>query len=249
MAGPEFSASVSDAQASVRAAESGDGRLMRVGGLVGTVGGLLMLVTFVFVGARGLPDPAATESLVQFPEIRHDRAVENLLYLAALVFWAVHHTLLHRLVYATAPMLSDAARTVGFLGVAVLVAGALLNVSTAPMSQEYQRTAEADRAGVVLAWQSGQGVMDAMLTAGALLLPVALVLFGLALRRTLGTRLGWSAVVLGVVGLVGATVAAAAPPSALVMAGLLSVLVFHLLVGIRCLQLSHHNTPVPAGVG
>ena len=207
-------------------------------GITGVVGSLLVLAAFVLVGSLDLPDPFTTESLLRFPEIQHARAAENLLYLAGVVLWAVHFDLLHRLLHATAPVLSAAARAIGVLGVAVLAAGALLNVATAPMSQAYQQAAEADRAGIVLAWQAAQAVMDAMLVTGALLLPAAVALYGLALRPHLGRTLAWASVCVGAAGLIGAGVAAATPPSALVAVSILGTLAFHLAAGIRWLGLS-----------
>ena len=216
-----------------------DRRLLRGAGLTGTVGSLLMLAAFVFVGALGLPDPSTPESLLHFPEIQYARAAENLLYLAAIVLWAVHHELLHRLLRGTAPVLSAAARTIGSLGAAVLAANALLNVSTATMSQAYQQAAEADRSVVVLAWQAAQGVMDALLVTGALLLPATVVLFGIALRRGLSPILGWGAVVVGTAGTAAAIAAATDPPSMpLVAVSILGTLTFHLVAGISWLRLS-----------
>lgn len=214
-------------------------RLLRGAGLTGTVGSLLMLATFVFVGALGLPDPSSPETLLRFPEIQYARAAEHLLYLAAIVLWAVHHELLHRLLRVTAPVLSAAARTVGSLGTAVLAANAMLNVSTATMSQAYREAAEADRSVVVLAWQAAQGVMDALLVTGALLLPAAVVLFGIALRGGLSPVLGWGAVVVGTAGTAAVVVVVAtSSPSALVAVSILGTLTFHLVAGIHWLRLS-----------
>ena len=219
-----------------------DRRLLRGAGLTGTVGGLLMLATFVFVGALGLPDPSTPESLLRFPEIQYARAVENLLLLAAIVLWAVHFELLHRLLRVTAPVLSAAARTVGSLATALLAANALLNVSTAPMSQAYQQAAEAERSVVVLAWQAAQGVMDVLLVTGALLLSVAIVLFGIALLRGLSPILGWGAVAVGTAGTAAVGVAAAtSSPSILIAVSILGALAFHLVAGIRWLRLSRIN--------
>ncbi|MDN5919861.1 MAG: hypothetical protein L0I76_32985 [Pseudonocardia sp.] len=216
-----------------------DRRLLLGAGVTGTVGSLLLLTTFVLIGALGLPDTSDPESLLRFPEIQHARAVENVLYLAGIALWAVHHDLLHRLLRAIAPVLSTAARTVGSLGAAVLAAGALLNVATAAMSQTYQQAAPPDRVGVVLAWQAAQGVLDAMLVAGALLLPVGVVLFGLALRSGRSTLLGWGSVAVGTAGIAGAVAAAATPPSAMVAVSILGTLAFHLVAGIRWLWLAH----------
>jgi hypothetical protein len=215
-----------------------DRRLLRGAGLTGTVGSLLLLAVFVLVGALGLPDPFTPASLLRFPEIQYARAAENILYLAAIVLWAVHHDLLHRLLRVTAPVLSAAARTVGSLGAAMLAAGALLNVATATMSQAYQQATEADRSVVVLAWQAAQGVMEALLVTGALLLPAAVVLFGIALRRGLSPILGWGAVVLGTAGTAAAIAAATTPPSMLVAVSILGTLTFHLVAGVRWLRLS-----------
>lgn len=215
-----------------------DRRLWRGAGVTGTAGSLLMLATFLLVGALGLPDPFTPESLIRFPEIQYARAVENLLYLAAIVLWAVHHELLHRVLRGAAPVLSAAARTVGSLGAAVLAAGALLNVATATMSQAYQQAAEADRSVVVLAWLAAQGVMDALLVTGAVLLPAAVVLVGIALCRGLSPILGRGAVVIGTAGTAAAIAAAANLPSTLVAVSILGTLTFHLAAGIRWLRLS-----------
>ena len=213
-------------------------QLLRGAGVTGTAGSLLVLAAFGLVGTLGLPDTSSAESLLRFPDIQHARAAENLLYLAGVVLWAVHADLLARLLRTSAPVLSAAARTVGLLGGAVLTAGALLNVATATMSQAYQQGATADRPGVVLAWQAGQGVLDAMLVAGALLLPVSVTLFGFALRRDVSPLLGWGAVAVGAAGIACAVTAAATPPSALVAVAILGTLVFHLAAGIRWLRLS-----------
>lgn len=143
-----------------------------------------------------------------------------------------------RLLRVTAPVLSAAARTVGSLGAAVLAAGALLNVATATMSQAYRQAAEADRSVVVLAWQAAQGVMDALLVTGALLLPAAVVLAGIALCRGLSPILGWGAVVVGTAGTAAAIAAATNLPSTLVAVSILGTLTFHLVAGIRWLRLS-----------
>ncbi len=212
--------------------------LLRGAGITGITGSLLMLAAFAVVGTLGLPDPSSAESLQRFPEIQQGRVVENLLYLAAVVFWAVQHDLLHRLLSSTGPVLTSAARTVGLLAVAALAVSALLHLSTAPMSQTYQQAGEADRDGVVQAWAAAQAVMDAVLITGALLLPVTVVLFGVALRSLMGPALGWSAVALGAAGVVGAILAAANGPSVLVAVSILGALVFHLAVGVRCIRLS-----------
>ncbi len=215
-----------------------DRRLLRGAGLTGTVGSLLMLATFVLVGALGLPDPFAPESLLRFPEIQYARAAENLLYLAAIVLWAVHHELLHRLLRVTAPVLSVAARIIGSLGAAMLAAGALLNVATATTSQAYQQAAEAERSVVVMAWQAAQGVMEALLVTGALLLPAAIVLFGIALRG-LTPILGWGAVAVGAAGTAAiVVVVATSSASTLIAVSILGALAFHLVAGIRWLWLS-----------
>lgn len=216
-----------------------DRRLLRGAGVTGTVGSLLMLAAFVLVGALDLPNPSVPESLLNFPAIQYARAAENLLYLAAIVLWAVTHELLHRLLRSTAPVLSAAARTVGSLGAAALSANALLNVSTAGMSQAYQDAAEADRSIVVLAWQAAQGVMDALLVTGALLLPAAVLLFGIAMRSCLSPVLGWGAVAVGTAGTAAAIAVATNLPSELVAVSILGTLTFHVVAGIRWLQLSH----------
>jgi hypothetical protein len=136
-------------------------------------------------------------------------------------------------------VLSAAARTVGSLGVAVLAANALLNVATATMSQAYQQAAEADQSVVVLTWQAAQGVQDSLLASGALLLPAAIVLFGIALIRGVSPILGWGAVVVGTAGTAAViVVVASSSTSTLIAVSILGALAFHLVAGIRWLRLS-----------
>jgi hypothetical protein len=84
-----------------------------------------------------------------------------------------------------------------------------------------------------------QSVFDTMLTTGVLLVPVGIVLFGVAMRSApaFGPRLTWLAIVLGIVGFIGAVIAVVVPGSAFSAAAVAAIVVFHVSTGWRTLKL------------
>jgi hypothetical protein len=156
-----------------------------------------------------MEDPAELAGWVmRFPDVRAARVVENSLYLVALVlgialFLALYRALRGR---SLAPALIGS--VLGILGLGVLPAGALPHVATAPISDLYHApgTTPEDQATLVLLWQATQGLFDALLAAGLLVVPLGLIALGVAMfgAPAFGMGFGGVSVVLGVVGLVAA---------------------------------------------
>jgi magnesium-transporting ATPase (P-type) len=217
-------------------------QLTRWGGFAGFVGGLLLLGAFLVVGAVGLPDTSNLDSLTDFPDIETARIVENALYLGALVMFALHSLALSRMLWSTnpAPALFGAATSV--LGLVTLIAGALLHVTTATMSDLYvaSDTSASERQTIAYVWQGAQSVFDTLLITGALLVAVGILLFGLAMRSsaTFGPVISWVSIGLGSLGIVGAAVGVVDPGSPAVAGSILGLLVFHLCTGWLSLRRS-----------
>jgi hypothetical protein len=217
--------------------------IMRWGGLAGILGGIIFILVFiiviVFVGA----DTAEPEGeLMRFPDIRAARTVEDGLYLVVLILWVAHFLALYRALRGTSLAPALFGSVLGIVGLGVLAAGALPHVATAPISDLYHApgaTTE-DRATLVLLWQATQGIFDALFGVGLLLVPIGLVALGVAIlgAPAFGKGFGWVSVVLGVVGIVAASVLVVDPLSPSAFIGVLALITFHLVVGWKVYSLS-----------
>ena len=217
--------------------------VLRWGGLAGILGGIIFILVFVivivFVGA----DPAEPEGAVmRFPDIRAARTLEDGLYLVVLILWVAHFLALYRALReaSLAPALFGSA--LGIVGLGVLAAGALPHVAQAPISDLYHAPGATpeDQATLVLLWQATQGIFDALFGAGLLLVPIGLIALGVAMlgAPAFGKGFGWLSVVLGVVGVVAASVLLVDPLSPSAFVGVLSLIVFHLVLGWKVYSLS-----------
>jgi hypothetical protein len=218
-----------------------DRKVLRWGGLAGVLGGLLLLVTFVIVGAFvGIfagPEP----EVAAYPDVRVARAFENGLYLLALVLWTVHLLALHRALRATSPAPALFGSALGIVSVVVLAAGALPHVVTAPISDLYHApgsTAE-QRASLVVAWQASQSIIDALLVVGLVIAPIGILLLGVAMVQTptFGRGVGRLTIGLGVAGAIAAVVLLAVPESTVAAVGIFALIAFHLVLGWRTFRL------------
>ena len=179
--------------------------VLRWGGLAGIVGGILLVAVFVIVGVFVGPDPAEPEVLVmRFPDVRAAHVVEEVLYLGVLALWAIHFLALYRALRGAslAPALFGSA--LGIMGLGVLAAGALPQIARTPISDLYHAPGATpeDQATLVLLWQATQGIFDALLVVGLLLLPIGVISLGVAMFGTpaFGQGFGWMSLVVGVVG-------------------------------------------------
>jgi hypothetical protein len=221
-----------------------DSGIARWGGLAGIGGGILLVVVFAIVAVFAGPEPAGPAGPIErFPEIRAVRTVENGLYLAVLALWVPAALALSRGLRGARPASALFGGALHLVGLAVLAAGAIPHAVTSRLSDLYHAAGATpdEKATLVLLWQANQGMFDALLLVGLLLLLVGAILFGLAMRRdpAFGKAAGTVSVALGVAGLAGATVMLVDPLSAVAAAlGLFALVVFHLVAGWRTFRLS-----------
>jgi hypothetical protein len=225
-------------------AQDEDRSVARWGGLAGVSGSILLVVVFAIVAIFAGPDPAGPEGPIgRFPEIRTARTVENGLYLAVLALWVPLALAAYRSLRRTSLASALFGSALNILGLAVLAAGAIPHVVTSRLAELYHAGGATpdQRATLVLLWQANQGMFEALLLVGLLVMPLGVVLFGLAMRRApaFGKVAGNLSVALGVVGLAAATVMLVDPRSTVAPAlGLLALVGFHLVAGWKAYRLS-----------
>jgi hypothetical protein len=217
-----------------------DSQLLRWGGGAGLAGGIALLASFGVVTALGLPDASDVETLTDFADIKSGRIAEHFLYLGALMLFALHVFVLHRLLRPAHQAAALFGTVFASFGLVMMAASSMLHLSTAPLADLYTDpgASSEDRRAIEYAWHGAQSVFDTMLATGALLVPIGMVLFGLAMRHTtaFGPRLTWFAIGLGLVGTAGAVVGIVDPGSLFLALGVLAIVVFHLAVGWQTLR-------------
>jgi len=178
---------------------------------------------------------------MRFPDVRVAHMVEEVLYLGVLALWAIHFVALYRALRGTslAPALFGSA--LGIMGLILLAAGAVPQVAKAPISDLFHApgATPGDQATLVLLWQATEGMLDALLVAGPLLLPLGLIALGVAMLRSpaFGKTYGWLSVMLGVAG-IAAACALLVDVSDIAVVVILALIVFHLALGWKVLRLS-----------
>jgi hypothetical protein len=218
-------------------------RVLQWGGLAGILGSIIFVLVFILVIAFVGPDPADPAGLVtRFPAIRAARTVENTLYLVILILWVIHFLALYRALRGSSLAPALFGGVLGIVGLSVLAAGALPHVATIPISDLYHApgaTAE-EQATLVLLWQATQGIFDALLVAGLFVLPISLLLLGVAMldAEAFGKGLGRMSLVLGGIGVIAACALLVDPRSPAAPAGFLALIVFHLVLGRKVYRLS-----------
>jgi hypothetical protein len=217
--------------------------VLRWGGLAGILGGIIFIVVFVVVIVFVGPDPAEPEGeVMRFPDIRAARTVEDGLYLVVLILWIAHFLALYRALRGTSLAPALFGSVMGIVGLGVLAAGALPHVAQAPISSLYHAPGATpeDKATLVLVWQATEGIFDALFGVGLLLVPIGFVALGIAMLESpaFGKGFGRVSIVLGVVGVVAASVLLVDPLSASAFVGVLVLIVFHLVVGWKLYALS-----------
>ena len=222
-----------------------DRQLSRWGGLAGIAGVGLMLGAVGVVVGFGLPDAADAETLTDFADIETGRILEHLCYLGAVIMFALHTLVLGRLLRRAHPAAALFGTAVATFGFVVMAAGAVLHVSTRPLAELYTSpdTPAGDLVSIEHAWYGAQSVFDTMLLTGVLLVPIGIVLLGVAMLNApaFGRRLAWMSVVLGAVGMLGA--AAEIVDSTLEFSALSvgAMVVFHLVTGLRTLTVGRNG--------
>ncbi|MEX2543312.1 MAG: DUF4386 family protein, partial [Trueperaceae bacterium] len=164
------------------------------------------------------------------------------LYLAVIILWVTSFLALYRTLRQSDLAASLFGSVLGIFGLAVLAVSALPHVATAPISDLYHAsgTSPEDQAALVLIWQATQGIFDALLAVGLLIVPIGIVLLGMAMLRSpaFGRGLARFSIVLGLVGALTAAFDIVAGTSQIAAIGVLGLIVFHLVVGWRLYRLS-----------
>lgn len=130
----------------------------------------------------------------------------------------------------------------GIMGLVVLAAGALPQVAKTPISDLYHAPGATpeDQATLVLLWQATQGMLDALLITGLLLLPIGVLTLGVAMLGTpaFGKGVGGVSVVTGVLGVAAGVVLLIDPGSLIAIVSVLSLTFFHIALGWKVYSLS-----------
>jgi hypothetical protein len=159
-----------------------------------------------------------------------------------LILWVAHFLALYRALRETSLAPAFFGSVIGIVGLGVLGAGALPHVASVAISELYHAPGATpeDRATLVLLWQATQGIFDALFGAGLLLVPIGFVALGVAMLRSpaFGKGFGGVSVVLGVAGVVAASVLLVDPLSPSAFVGVLSLIIFHLVLGWKIYSLS-----------
>jgi hypothetical protein len=217
--------------------------VLRWGGLAGILGGITFILVFVVVIAFVGADPAQPErEVMRFPDIRAVRTVEDSLYLVVLILWVAHFLALYRALRETSLAPALFGSVIGIVGLGVLAAGALPHVASVPISELYHAPGATpeDRATLVLLWQATEGIFDALFGVGLLLVPMGFAAVGVAMLGSpaFGKGFGRLSVALGVAGVVAASVLLVDPLSPSAFVGVLSLIIFHLVLGWKLYSLS-----------
>ena len=220
-----------------------DKSVLRWGGLAGILGAIFFILVFVIVIVFVGSDLAELEGWVmRFPAIRAARTVENSLYLVVLILWVTHFLALYRALWGENLALALFGSVLGISGLVVLAAGALPHVAQARISDLYHAPGATpeDQATLVLLLQATQGIFDALLIVGLVLLPIGLIALGVAMLEApaFGKGFGGVSVVLGVLGVVAACVLLVDPLSPIAVVGVFALIVFHLVLGGKVYSLS-----------
>jgi hypothetical protein len=220
-----------------------DSSIPRWGGLAGIGGSVLFLAVFAIVGIFAGPEPAGPAGPIsRFPDIRVARTVENGLYLAVLALWVPLALALFHSLRRTAPAAALFGSALNIFGLAVLAAGAIPHAVTSRLSDLYHADGATphEQETLVLLWQANQGMFDALLLVGLLVMPVGVILFSVAMRRdpAFGKVAGNISMALGVIGLAAAMVMLVDPLSAVAAFGVFALIGFHLVAGWKTYRLS-----------
>jgi hypothetical protein len=222
--------------------------VLRWGGLAGLLGGILFILTWVVViaGPVGMEDPADLAGWVtRFPDIKAARVLENGIYLVALILEVALFLALYRALRRTSLAPALFGSVVGIVGLVAMVVSATPHIAHAPLSDLYHApgATPADQATLALVWQATWGIFDAILYVGFFVVPVGLILLGVAMLGTpaFGKGYGGVSVVLGVVGLVAGVLQMADPSSMIGAASYFACLIFYFVLGWKVYSLGRDS--------
>lgn len=217
--------------------------VLRWGGLAGILGSISLILIMVFVAvAIGESPDDLKEVVARFPDIHMLRVIENAVYLVGLLleillFLALFYALRKD---SLAPALFGSA--LGIVGLVSMAISATPHVAHYPLSEIFQAagtTAEAQEA-IAIMWQGTWGVFNAPLYVGFFVVPLGLILLGVAMfgASNFGKGLGWMSVVIGVLALVAAIFQMIDPAGDIGVLSYLAPIIFCFVLGIKIYRLS-----------
>ena len=217
--------------------------VLRWGGLDGMLGGILFILVMVFVVVFVPPDPTDLAGFVtRFPDIQATRVVENVIYLVALLLAVPLFLALYQALRKTSLAPALFGSVLGIMGLTAMVISATPHVAHAPLSALYHApgATPADQATLALMWQPIWGMFNAPLYVGFFVVPIGLILLGVAMfgAPTFGKGFGGVSVVLGVLGLVAAVLQMADPASGTGVGSYFAGIIFYLVLGWKVYSLS-----------
>jgi len=218
-------------------------RVLRWGGLAGMLGGCLFILAIIVVSVFVPPEPAdLAEWVARFPDIHAIRVVENGIYLVALLLEVPLFLALYRALRKTNLAAALFGSVLGILGLVAMVVSATPHVAHAPLSELYHApgATPVDQATLAIMWQATWGVFDAPLYVGFFVVPIGLMLLGVAMfgAPAFGKGLGGVIVAFGAMGVV-AAVLQMIDPAAMIGAGsYFACLISYCILGWKLYTLS-----------
>ena len=217
--------------------------VLRWGGLAGILGSIIFVFVMAFVAILIGDGPADLKEIVaRFPDIHILRVIENGAYLVALLlaillllalFWALRNESL-------APALFGSA--LGIVGLVSMAISATPHVAHYPLSELFQVTGTAPEAqeAIALMWQGTWGVFNAPLYVGFFVVPLGLILLGVAMfgASDFGKGLGWMSVILGLMAFVASIIQMIDPASDVGALSYLLPIIVYFVLGIKVYRLS-----------
>jgi hypothetical protein len=122
------------------------------------------------------------------------------------------------------------------------MAGTVPHIAHAPLSDLYHApgATPVDQATLALLWQATWGIFNAMLYVGFFVVPISLIILGVAMfgAPAFGKGFGGVSVVLGVVGLIAAVLQMVDPSSMIGAGSYFACLIFYFVLGWKVYSLS-----------
>jgi len=217
--------------------------VLRWGGLSGMLGVILFVLVWIVVGVFIPAEPADLAGWVtRFPDIQATRVIENGIYLVALLLEIPLFLALYRALRKTSLAPALFGSVLAIVGLIVMVASTTPHVAHAPLSDLFHAPGAtlADQATLALLWQAIWGINDSMLYVGFFVVPIGIILLGVAMlgAPAFGKVFGGMSLVLGVLGLIAAVLQLFDPASMTGAGSYFACLIFYLVLGWKLYSLS-----------
>ena len=217
--------------------------VLRWGGLAGILGSIILVLVMVFVAVAIGPGPDdLNDVVVRFPDIHMLRIIENCVYLVGLLLEILLFLALFYALRKDSLALALFGSALGIVGLISMAISATPHVAHHPLSEIFQAagtTAEAQEA-IAIMWQGTWGVFNAPLYVGFFVVPLGIILLGMAMfgASDFGKGLGWMSVVIGVLAFVAAISQMIDPAGDIGALSYIAPIIFYFVLGIKTYRLS-----------